>query len=107
MTPEEFLKTDEINIRVVHNSKSKYIHLDDVLMLMENYKGRLLQLKKLYTETDMDNAYDKGFTDGNQRDLSTNKRECKHRWVHNVHRKLKYCSLNCDGFKAHKVGSDL
>ena len=28
------------------------------------------QVKKCYTEEDMDNAYDKGFKDGNKRDLT-------------------------------------
>lgn len=28
--------------------------------------------------------------------------KCHHRWVVNVHRGTRYCSLNCDGFKEHK-----
>ena len=30
----------------------------------------LFDVSKCYTEKDMDNAYDKGFNDGNQRDLT-------------------------------------
>ena len=31
---------------------------------------RLYNVSKCYTEQDMDDAYDKGFKDGNQRDLT-------------------------------------
>jgi len=40
---------------------------------MERYKVQTLPIdsvSKCYTEKDMDNAYDKGFKDGNQRDLT-------------------------------------
>jgi len=34
-------------------------------------KLTLTDVSKCYTEKDMDNAYDKGFKDGNQRDLTS------------------------------------
>ena len=40
------------------------------LALKEVKKLNIVDVSKCYTEKDMDNAYDKGFKDGNQRDLT-------------------------------------
>ena len=44
---------------------------DIIAKFMESYHAeqlRIANVSKCYTEKDMDNAYDKGFKDGNQRD---------------------------------------
>jgi len=46
---------------------------DIIAKFMESYHTeqlRIANVSKCYTEKDMDNAYDKGFNDGNQRDLT-------------------------------------
>ena len=46
---------------------------DIIAKFMESYHTeqlRIANVSKCYTEKDMDNAYDKGFNDGNQRDFT-------------------------------------
>jgi len=46
---------------------------DIIVKFMESYhteKLRTANVSKCYTENDIENAYDKGFSDGNQRNLT-------------------------------------
>ena len=59
-----------------NNAEEDYLKLPiSVLKYITCLEERIEQLtipvvSKCYTEKDMDNAYDKGFNDGNQRDLT-------------------------------------
>jgi len=59
-----------------NNAEEDYLKLPiSVLKYITCLEERIDQLtipvvSKCYTEKDMDNAYDKGFNDGNQRDLT-------------------------------------
>ena len=78
MTDKEFCKIDtEFYGEVVDNIKQIKLRSFDGEELKE-YVEHCIKLNlltipvvsKCYTEKDMDNVYDKGFNDGNQRDLT-------------------------------------
>ena len=76
MDEQRELKKDLTSIQgAIKTQDGIYIPLSEVERLLMN---RITQVKKCsipdvskcYTEQDMDNAYDKGFKDGNQRDFT-------------------------------------
>lgn len=78
MTPKEFrqekeLEFDHFQELTSTGIKPNYVNIE--LFAHEYHQAKLNLLgigvvSKCYTEKDMDNAYDKGFYDGNQRHLT-------------------------------------
>lgn len=66
----DYLKKEGISNVIVYQSKTKRIWLSDLLDIYHEHQVKTVDSSdgKIYTEKDMDNAYDKGFKDGNQRD---------------------------------------
>jgi glutamate racemase len=72
-TPEidKLISTLEYQVNVELFTTPKKVNLLEELKKLKQVNNVVLDaVSKCYTEKDMDNAYDKGFKDGNQRDLT-------------------------------------
>lgn len=65
----EYLEKEGISNGIVYQSKTKRLWLSDLLDIYYEHQVKSIDSSevRIYTEKDMDNAYDKGFKDGNQR----------------------------------------
>ena len=62
------LLRDSYDLQEEKSEETAYWHLQKLRSAIKQLT--LTDVSKCYTEKDMDNAYDKGFKDGSQRDLT-------------------------------------